>query len=561
MMTLLHMFLVAAASVGMLGGNSVAPYVASETDEPFRSVELNLAELSPRGVSGGYAVPASGEAPVHGFSVSNECISQTQVIATINFSSTRVPAEDLMSIQIGGNTYNVSAASQTQISATVAHATTHSAVARVRTGSPRTGFQYHNYDFTFTTPSCSEVNTDPIDVTLELREAGGSWTESDLSIEEGIQAEARWSANGDPDACYATEGAGFSTGGAAGGTDTTLSEPPVGDEEQYAVMCVKRNLTDPGYRFPTADFYPEPASPKFGKQYLRTITCSRDDGTQETFGQSSHWVHLSRTVSEAIAEKGLPFSRLPRITSGQAYEPILRTQNGVEHQETLNAVCAILGYENYVSSSCSGGCNFDSPDNNNMYRFHGSVGIDGSTLTVGEAGPTVTLEVDVNASGSWTDDNITIDDGDQIRLRWDSTNADTCSGSNFSTGSAADGTQSTVTEPNAGSSRTYSVLCTGPGGTANDSLVVTADATGGVPTLTANPVYVRVGSESTLTWNTAGNPPASCTLTGPEVNMSSLSSGTGNTDVEIYGESTYTLTCPGGSDDATVFVLPVVQET
>ncbi len=74
--------------------------------------------------------------------------------------------------------------------------------------------------------------------------------------------------------------------------------------------------------------------------------------------------------------------------------------------------------------------------------------------------------------------------GSSSTLTWSSTNATSCTGTNFSTGNATSG--SVAVSP--ASNTTYSVSCTGAGGTANNSATVTVtagtiDFTSGVPSL------------------------------------------------------------------------------
>jgi len=178
-------------------------------------------------------------------------------------------------------------------------------------------------------------------------------------------------------------------------------------------------------------------------------------------------------------------------------------------------------------------------------------------VTNNDNAPTVILEVhNVTEDDSWTSDNITIAGGDQIELRWQSTNVSSCSGGNFATGGATSGLDSNVTEPAANTSRTYTVSCTGSRGNASDVLVVTAGA-GTVGEVEVDPSIVRKGDPVEVTWTGATD---ACTLTGPGVNMTT-SEPSGSTQITVNGESTYTLTCPGGTDTATVKVLPVIQET
>lgn len=196
-------------------------------------------------------------------------------------------------------------------------------------------------------------------------------------------------------------------------------------------------------------------------------------------------------------------------------------------------------------------------------------------LTIAAPGspPTVTLEVRELPSGTFSIQDLTIDPADNVELKWTSVNATNCVGSGFSTGpnSPPNGTQSTVTEPPPGSSRTYSVNCQGPGGSAWDSLKVTTTQGTRPPDISSEPPIVRPGDPTTITWDTdptsptsPHNPPANCTLTGAGVPASlttGLSGKTGSVSVIVNNEAIFTLTCPGGSDRTTVRVLPVIQET
>lgn len=176
--------------------------------------------------------------------------------------------------------------------------------------------------------------------------------------------------------------------------------------------------------------------------------------------------------------------------------------------------------------------------------------------------PSVDLEVRNNtANTGWVGSSITIDPTDDLDLQWYSDNVTECTNNFDISNHDTDGFQPTVTNPSSGSYRDYSISCTGPYGPATDLVRVTATGAGGPPILTGVPVYVIRGDQADLEWNTNGNNPASCSLTGPNVSVSPLSATTGSYTVTVYGESTYTLQCPGGIDTATLRVLPVIQET
>ncbi len=87
--------------------------------------------------------------------------------------------------------------------------------------------------------------------------------------------------------------------------------------------------------------------------------------------------------------------------------------------------------------------------------------------TIAAATPTATLEVSINGGGYSTND-ATTDPTDTITLRWSSTNAATCTGTNFNTGNAPAGTINPGA-PTPNSATTYTLAC----GSASDPLTIT----------------------------------------------------------------------------------------
>ena len=173
--------------------------------------------------------------------------------------------------------------------------------------------------------------------------------------------------------------------------------------------------------------------------------------------------------------------------------------------------------------------------------------------------PTVTLEQKVN-DGSWSSANAVIDDGDQVELRWTSTNADSCSGASFN----ASGTSGTadIDEPDPGQSYTYVIICVGPGGAVDADISVSTNITELVPTLTLEQqfqhqdsswsdyspdnVIVAPGTPVRLRWQ--GTNVSSCS--GHDTDDSGFQiSGTSGTRYFVIFEpdyqNTYTVTCTG----------------
>ena len=102
-----------------------------------------------------------------------------------------------------------------------------------------------------------------------------------------------------------------------------------------------------------------------------------------------------------------------------------------------------------------------------------SITIETREVDVLEA-PTVTLERRVN-NGSWRTSSVTINEGDRVSLRWESDDADSCygDGPGFRTSDRTDGTDTSITEPNADRSSTYTVTCTNADGDEDsDSLTI-----------------------------------------------------------------------------------------
>ncbi|TAL49357.1 hypothetical protein EPN83_01250 [Patescibacteria group bacterium] len=98
---------------------------------------------------------------------------------------------------------------------------------------------------------------------------------------------------------------------------------------------------------------------------------------------------------------------------------------------------------------------------------------------------------------------ITVAYGASATLRWSSTNATSCTGTNFSTGGAANNSTGVSTGALTAGSNTYSISCTGAGGTANDS--VTIVTTPQVPSGLSAVTSPTCGGRINLSWNASAN--------------------------------------------------------
>jgi hypothetical protein len=132
-------------------------------------------------------------------------------------------------------------------------------------------------------------------------------------------------------------------------------------------------------------------------------------------------------------------------------------------------------------------------------------------------------------------------------LTWTSTNATGCqAGGGWTGAKTTNGSQSVAPD----STTSYSLACTGAGGTTSQSTTVTV-----VPaptmTFTANPATIASGQSSTLTWSSTNA--SACAASG---GWSGAKATSGSQGVSPTSTTTYTLTCTGigGSDSASATV-------
>ncbi len=147
--------------------------------------------------------------------------------------------------------------------------------------------------------------------------------------------------------------------------------------------------------------------------------------------------------------------------------------------------------------------------------------------------------------------------GSSTSLTWSSTNATSCTGTNFSTG----GTVAGVVSASPTATTTYTVSCTGAGGTAQQSVTVgvTASQTPPPPALptagiSANPTSIKVGSSTTLTWSSTNA--TACTGT----NFATNNATAGSVSAAPTATTTYTVSCAGAGGSAQKSVTVGVQQ-
>ncbi|MDP3093212.1 MAG: hypothetical protein Q8N16_00410, partial [bacterium] len=143
-------------------------------------------------------------------------------------------------------------------------------------------------------------------------------------------------------------------------------------------------------------------------------------------------------------------------------------------------------------------------------------------------------------------------------LSWTVTNATSCNASGDWSGakSAAGGFESTG---NLTSSKTYNITCTGPGGTASDSVGATVQILPPTVDIKANnlngPITISYNTSALLSWTTTNNP-TSCVASGSWFGSKSVPTGSESTGNLTATQNNYVLTCSNtaGSHSDSVLV-------
>ena len=190
------------------------------------------------------------------------------------------------------------------------------------------------------------------------------------------------------------------------------------------------------------------------------------------------------------------------------------------------------------------------------------------TLTCDGAGGSATQSVTVTVAAPDPPPAVTLSaspavvtTGGSSTLTWSATNATSCVASDAWTGPrSVSGSESTG--PLSGTTPyTYTLSCTGAGGTTSRSVTVTVAATVPPPTVTlsANPTSVASGGTSILNWSSTHA--TSCTASGAWSGAKPTSGS--QTTASLTSSRTYTLTCTGagGSAGQSVRVTVVPRPT
>jgi len=190
---------------------------------------------------------------------------------------------------------------------------------------------------------------------------------------------------------------------------------------------------------------------------------------------------------------------------------------------------------NFSTGGATAGSLIVSPTSSITYSITCTDGIQtvSSSATVTVNSPVVAPTATLSASPT----SIVV--GASSVITWSSTNATSCTGTNFSTASAITGSV-TVTPSQTTS---YLVSCTGAGGSASASQTVTVTAIAS-PTvsLSATPTSLNSGSSATLTWSSTNA--VSCVGDGFE--SGGNTSGSVSTGA-LSASTNYSMTCTGAS--------------
>ncbi len=211
----------------------------------------------------------------------------------------------------------------------------------------------------------------------------------------------------------------------------------------------------------------------------------------------SRW--LRHTISDDLrvgGRAGGDAQRRPStVNSGGASTLKWSTQNAT----ACSASGAWSGSKS-VSGSQSSGALTQSATYTLTCTGHSGSATQSATISVKSAPPTVALAANPS----------TVASGTSSTLSWNATNSTACSASGAWSGAkSASGSQSTGVLT---SSKTYTLTCTGPGGSALQSTTVSVKTAAPVVTLSVGPSAVTSGGSATLTWTSTNT--TSCTASG-----------------------------------------------
>ena len=307
--------------------------------------------------------------------------------------------------------------------------------------------------------------------TLEVKQ-GEFLYSGNLTIESDEQVELVWSST-NADSCFGS-GPGFSASDPSG-TDNDITEPTPGNSSTYTITCAGPGgiamaaLTitiGEAVSIPTLEKSPPTVSMMVavyvGSNYLQ------DWGTED----------ISILPGEQVALLWQSTDATNCSTSNGFTIPADEVTYGIDWYVTEPAT----GNSTTYTATCTGpgGTTTDSITVT-ATAIPNFFGIDTNSIESSAPPPRVLMKVatyqGANYLQYWGTEDITIMPGNQVALSWQSADATNCSAGDNSFTVPPDkitfGYDWYVIEPRPGSSRTYTIICTGSGGTAMDSITVT----------------------------------------------------------------------------------------
>ncbi len=175
------------------------------------------------------------------------------------------------------------------------------------------------------------------------------------------------------------------------------------------------------------------------------------------------------------------------------------------------------------------------------------------TVTVDGSPPTPSPNLTLTASPT------NINANEPSTIRWSTSNADSCRAlGGWSSKTSVNSSQLIASIP---STTTYSMRCTGPGGSTTESINVVVNSIPPTPgptlDITADDLIIDSNASTTIRWNT--NNAATCSADG---GWSSSSSATGQQLINaIPSTTTYSMTCIGSGGTVTESVIITINQT
>ncbi|HVT36624.1 MAG TPA: hypothetical protein VHE37_13630 [Nevskiaceae bacterium] len=180
-----------------------------------------------------------------------------------------------------------------------------------------------------------------------------------------------------------------------------------------------------------------------------------------------------------------------------------------------------------------------------------NAGANSYTLTCTGSGGSATQTTSVNGiplmpTLSFAANPVAVPVGQTSTLRWSSTDAQSCTASGAWSGAQSLSGSAVVTISAAGPA-TYSLSCTGPGGTTSNAVTIS-----GLPpptlTVSANATALILGQSSTISWSSTNTD--SCNASGAW-SGAQPTSGSASVTPSVAGASNYTLACTGSGGSVT----------